>query len=120
MKRLSLMLRSYRKNIWGATINNTKEKYTIQTLEWLNKQKNDSIKTAIERWPDDYKFIAESAFWLEQITDAVLANPPKDNVRRMIVNESLLGNVIGVEYEYYKKGDPAIGKIAFRITTVSD
>lgn len=64
--------------------------------------------------------MSEAALWFEQITDAIIANPPKDNVRRVIVNENLLGNVIGVEYEYYQKGDPAIGRIAFRITTISD
>ncbi len=71
-------------------------------------------------WSDDYKFIAESALWFEQIIDSIIANPPKGNVKRVIVSENLLGNVIGVEYEYYQKDDPAIGKIAFRITTVSD
>lgn len=107
--------------IWGGGIINTtgnlEKSYLDQVLEWLNKQKSEAIKTAIEKWPDDYKFIAESACWFEQITDAIVANPPKDNVKRVVVIENQIGDVVSADYIYYPKDDQNIGKIAFRITT---
>ena len=84
----------------------------------MNNQKNVAIKTAIEKWPDEYKFIAELSLWFEQITDAVRNHPPEDNVRRVIVKENIHGDAVGVDYKYYPKEDPLIGKMAFRATTV--
>ena len=92
--------------------------YTSQTLEWLNSKRSEAIKTASEKWFRDYKFIAESAYWFEQIADAVTAKPPTDNVKSIIVKENIYGMVIDVEYEYYKTGDPRIGNIGLCITTM--
>ena len=91
--------------------------YFIKTMDWLNKQNSEAIKTAVEKWPDDYKFIAESACWFEQIKGVVTTNPPKDNVKRVVVIENQYGDVVSVDYVYYTKDDSNIGKIAFRITT---
>ena len=97
------------------TINNEDNNFLFDTLEWLNNQKNVAIKTAIEKWPDDYKFIAESALWFEQITDAIRNHPPEDNVRRVIVKENIHGDAVGVDYEYYPKEDPLMGKWLFAL-----
>ena len=97
--------------------NNSKNDFLLYTIEWLNGQKSRAIKTATEKWPNDYKFIAEAALWFEQITEEVCNYPPKDNVRRVIVKENVRGNVVGVDYEYYPPENPMIGEIAFRTTT---
>lgn len=60
------------------------------------------------------------AYWFDQITDAVTANPPTDNVRSLVVKENVFGIVVGVGYEYYQKNDPRIGKIGICITTVNE
>lgn len=116
------MVPRYCKNLRGwahiNTINNEDNNFLFDTLEWLNNQKNVAIKTAIEKWPDEYKFIAELSLWFEQITDAIRDHPPEDNVRRVIVKENIHGDAVGVDYEYYPKNDSLIGIIAFRTTTV--
>ena len=99
-------------------MNNEENKYLLQTLIWLREQKNRAIKTAFNEWPDDYKFIAELALWFEQITDAIRNHQPVDNVRRVIVQEDIRGNAIDIDYEYYTKDDPEIGKTAFCTTTL--
>ena len=52
-----------------------------------------------------------------QIADAIRNHQPVDNVRRVIVQEDIKGNVINVDYDYYAKDDPEIGKTAFRTKT---
>ena len=87
----------------------------------MNKQRTETIKIALKEWPNDYKFLADTAYWFEQVLEAVNSNPPKDNVRRIVVKEKMFFRiVIGIEYEYYGKEDPNIGNMAFRITAVSD
>ena len=102
------------------TINNFEEFYVAQTLTWLNKQKNEAIKTAVKEWPDDYRFISKLAYWFEQVTDAVNKNPPKDNVSCIVVMENMLSVVIDVDYEYYQQDDPDIGKMGFHIRVIRD
>ena len=95
--------------------------YFIQTINWLNAERSKAIKTAVKEWPDDYKFLADTAFWFEQVFEAVNSNPPTDNVRRIVVKEKMFYRIIiGIEYEYYGRDDPNIGEMAFRITAVSD